>query len=380
MAPILFKIKDIFDDHWDDFVALGHPIRPAIFNNVSKILKCGHPSMGHALYFCEHCSKFKRVPFTCKSRFCNSCGSKYSQDRSASISSKLIRCPHRHLVFTIPPQLRIFFARDRSLLHLLFQASSITIFKFFSKINKSESFKPGFVSTLHTFGRDLKWIPHIHILLTEGASGIKTPWRKVTHFPFEFLSKCWQAYLLSLLHSALGSSFYNLKSFLFKNYPNGFYVYAKSTLLSSIDSINYIIRYTGRPAMAQSRIINYDGQFVTFVYNRHEDNSLITEKITAFDFIKLLIRHIPDHQFKMIRYYGLYAKNYTHSSKLYLLESSSKNIFRKKYSHWRARILLSFGIDPLCCSCGNTMVLVGIFKSENNPFVDNLNSQIYNST
>lgn len=70
---------------------------------------------------------------------------------------------------------------------------------------------------------------------------------------------------------------------------------------NSRDAIKYIIRYTGKPAMAQSRILDYDGQFVTLYYNRHEDNQRVTEKIHAFQFIKRLIIHIPDDQFKMIR-------------------------------------------------------------------------------
>lgn len=376
-----FKIKDIFADHWEAFVAKGYSIRSAVFKNVDKVIKCGDPSMGHALYHCENCNKFKYVSFTCKSRFCNSCGAKYTQDRALSISSKLIRCTHRHIVFTIPEELRIFFLKDRSLLDLLFKACADTIFTYFFKLNKSENFKPGFISTLHTFGRDLKWNPHIHMLITEGASGNKTVWRKIKHIPFVMLRKRWQATLLSLLHDKLGSSFYSLKSSLFKSYSNGFYVYAKPNMkFKSIDSIKYIIRYTGRPAMAQSRIIDYDGEFVTFYYDRHEDHKRITEKIHVFDFIKRLIIHIPDEQFKMIRYYGLYAKKYNHSSKLYLLNNSSTKInFRKKHSHWRARLLLAFGIDPLCCSCGNTMELIGIFKSGKNLYLDNIPSHLYNS-
>lgn len=380
MSNKTIKIKDIFADHWDDFLLKGYPIRSVVLKNVDKIIKCGDPSMGHALYFCDHCNKFKHVPFTCKSRFCNSCGAKYTQDRALSISSKLIRCSHRHIVFTIPKELRIFFRRDRSLLHLLFEASAKTILNWFYKQNKSENFKPGFISTLHTFGRDLKWNPHIHMLITEGASGSKTVWRKINHIPFVMLRKRWQATLLSLLHDKLGSSFYSLKSCLFKSYPDGFYVYAKPNMESkSIDSIKYIIRYTGRPAMAQSRIINYDGEYVTFYYDRHEDNKRITEKIHVFEFIKRLIIHIPNEQFKMIRYYGLYAKKYTHSSKLYLLNSSTKINFRKKHSLWRARLLLSFGIDPLCCSCGHKMELVGIFQSGKTLYLDNSPSYLYNS-
>ena len=40
------------------------------------------------------------------------------------------------------------------------------------------------------------------------------------------------------------------------------------------------------PVIATSRIDNYDGENVTFHYNRHEDNELITETVSAIDFIK----------------------------------------------------------------------------------------------
>ena len=381
MPNTSFKIKDIFADHWDAFLDEGYLVRPAVLKNVDKIIKCGDPSMGHALYYCDHCSKFKYVYFTCKSRFCNSCGAKYIQDRADSISSKLINCRHRHIVFTIPEELRIFFYRDRKLLNLLFQASADTILSWFFKLNKSENFKPGFVSTMHTFGRDLKWNPHIHMLLTEGASGNKTVWRKISHIPFNMLRKRWQATILSLLHDELGSSFYRLKSYLFNNYTKGFYVYANPNVNSkSSDAIKYIIRYTGRPAMAQSRIIDYDGLFVKFYYDRHEDNKRVVENISAIEFIKRLIIHIPEEHFKMIRYYGLYAKKYTHSSKLYLMDTPTKKYVRRKYSHWRARLLLAFGVDPLCCSCGNIMEFVGVFQSSKNLYVENLSPRFYNSS
>lgn len=380
MSKKSFKLKDIFSDKWDAFLELGHPIRPAVLDNVAKIIHCGDPTLGHALYYCNDCGKVKYVGFTCKSRFCNSCGSKYIQDRALSISRKLINCTHRHLVFTIPVELRHFFRQDRNLLNLLFKASSNVILSWFYDLNKAESFKPGFVSTLHTFGRDLKWNPHIHMLLTEGASGNKTVWRKVSHISFLALRKRWQSTLLDLLSQHLPSSFYSLKSSLFQNYTEGFYVNApKKDFSNPYDAIKYIIRYTGRPAMAQSRILNYDGEFVTFYYDRHEDDQRIEEKIPVFDFFKRLIIHIPDNQFKYIRYYGLYAKQYKNSSKLFLMLSESKRKFSQRHANWRARILLAFGIDPLTCSCGNKMKFLDIFiPNKSNPYLANGPPCIYN--
>ena len=52
--------------------------------------------------------------------------------------------------------------------------------------------------------------------------------------------------------------------------------------------------------MAQSRITDYDGKQVTFWYQRHEDNKKVVETISAHDFIKRLIIHIPEKGFKLI--------------------------------------------------------------------------------
>lgn len=364
-----FKIKDILKDHWSSFLGLNLNIRPVVYKDVYKVIRCQDPSMGYALFFCHSCERFLHVPFTCKSRFCNTCGGKYVEDRSKAISFKLVNCPHRHLVFTIPSELRIFFRKDRTLLHVLFRAAADTILAWFKNLSKSENFIPGFVSTLHTFGRDLKWNPHIHMILSEGASGNKTPWRTIKHFPFTMLRKRWQATLLNLMHNHLGHSFYSLKSFLFRKYIEGFYVNAPSRTNSSPkNSIDYIIRYTGKPPMAQSRILNYDGTFVTFYYEPHDSNERVVETVHAFDFIKRLIIHIPDEQFKMIRYYGIYAKKHKHSSKLFLLFNKTARKFYSKYNDWRSRILLTFHRDPLKCTCGNTLTFVERFIPRKNNY------------
>ena len=64
-------------------------IRPIVFEEVNKIINCGNPDYGYALYVCEHCGNFLKVPFRCKSRFCNTCGVKYAQDRALSMAKKI---------------------------------------------------------------------------------------------------------------------------------------------------------------------------------------------------------------------------------------------------------------------------------------------------
>ena len=236
----------------------------------------------------------------------------------------------------------------------------IQFLRMFYKLNKSETFTPGFICVLHTFGRSLQWNPHIHVLLSEGGVGNNTVWRPVKHFNYTLLRNSFRTTLLNQLEHRIGKSFKKTKAYIYKNCPNGFYVYAKPSLCNNKEVIKYIGRYLGRPVIATSRIINYDGEFVSFKYNRHEDNKLIIEKLHAIEFIKKLIIHIPEKHFKMIRYYGVYAKRHRNSDKLFMAISKQQKDFLKRNSNWRVSLLLSFGYDPLWCDCGHAMSVLEI--------------------
>jgi hypothetical protein len=232
----------------------------------------------------------------------------------------------------------------------------------FYVVNKSESFTPGFICVLHTFGRSLQWNPHIHVLLSEGGAGNNTVWRTVKHFNYTLLRSSFRTALLNRLHKQIGDSFKKTKAYIYKHCPNGFYVYAKPTFANPKEVVKYIGRYLGRPVIATSRIDNYDGQSVTYHYNKHEDGAFVSETISATDFIKKLIIHIPDKHFKMIRYYGIYAKRHKNSDKLFMTVPLEKRRFLASLNTWRTSLSLSFGVDPLLCGCGHTMTVLEIHR------------------
>lgn len=160
----------------------------------------------------------------------------------------------------------------------------------------------------------------------------------------------------------IGPSFKKIKAYIYHKDKNGFYVYAKPNLCDPNTVIKYIGRYLGRPVIALKRIDSYDGKNVTFHYNRHEDNTYVKRTIPAIEFIKLLIQHIPEKHFKMIRYYGLYARHREIDTKLYRAIHKSKHRFIKSFTKWRQDILLSFGYDPLFCPhCKKEMALVEVY-------------------
>jgi hypothetical protein len=353
-----------------------HP-RSSVVENVEKMLNCGDPSYGGAMYGCTKCGNLKFVPFRCHSRFCPTCGNKYSIDRTTSMSFKIINVQHRHCVFTIAEELRTFFLQDRSLLNCLFSAVNSVIHRMFYKDNKSEAFTPGFICVLHTFGRDLKWNPHIHCLLSEGGLGNSGLWRNKTHFNYRFMRDAFQTALLNELQKHLDTSFKKVKSSVYRNHKNGFYVYAKPNKCKPNAVIKYIGRYLGRPVIATSRIDDYDGENVTFHYNRHEDDKLVIETIPALEFIERLIMHIPEKHFKMIRYYGLYARHRESDKKLNHAISKEKHGFFLSFNKWRECILSSFGYDPLKCPvCGTTMSFLELYHKHQRVPLDEMYKKV----
>lgn len=358
---IKYRLKDIFSDHWENFIKENKDlnIRPVVLKEVNKMISCRTSELGYSVYECPDCGELKFSYHTCKSRLCPSCGNKYVRKRTEAILQKCYNCKYRHIVFTISDFLWDFFRKDRKLLDLLFQAVSKTILSWFKDKYKSQNYIPGIIAVLHTYGRDMKWNPHIHTIVTEGAMGNSNIFKKFDYISYDALRKRFQKILLDLLEKKINkSSFKILKNFIYKKSNKGFYVYAeKKNNQSTLNMIEYAVRYTGKPAMAESRILDYDGEYITFWYQRHEDNKLVKECIHVYDFFKRLIIHIPDENLKTVRYYGIYSKKHKFHDKMIMLVKSQIHKLRNSLNSWRMMIIKDFDIDPLTCpKCGNLML------------------------
>ena len=56
-------LQKIFTDHYEEIKYTLHP-RDTEMENIEKMIHCGDPSFGGAMYHCPHCGNFKYVPFT----------------------------------------------------------------------------------------------------------------------------------------------------------------------------------------------------------------------------------------------------------------------------------------------------------------------------
>jgi len=217
------------------------------------------------------------------------------------------------------------------------------------------------------------------MILCEKAIGKSNVWKSFSHINYEALRKSWQYSILKLLLEHI-PSIKTLVDKLYDDNESGFYIYAPPIKNFNTGVINYITRYAARPVLAQSRIIDYNGDTVTFTYTPHGSDELLTAKIPVFEFIKKLIIHIPERNFKMIRYFGFYcSRNPKHMQYLkHAKRFDQLHLIRLKSIHksWRKLTKFTFGHDPLkCIYCGDSLELIELFC---NPRKINYYFTIYN--
>lgn len=54
-------------------------LEDSILTNVNRFLECGDPQVGFTSFICLQCKDIHRIPFSCKSKFCSSCGKVYAE-------------------------------------------------------------------------------------------------------------------------------------------------------------------------------------------------------------------------------------------------------------------------------------------------------------
>jgi hypothetical protein len=305
MEPNILK-RIFFDEHndWDNFVKKHHKnLRPNVIKEVEKFKGCGNPKNGFKLFVCEGCHDVKRVPYRCKGRFCTTCSCGETEEWGRLLSEEVFQVNHRQVIFTIDEGLRNIFLRYRHLLKEFMDEAVGVVQQWFEKKFKVT---PGIIAGLHTFGSRLNFNPHVDMLVTMGGMKKNGEWKTYDYIPFHMLRKQWQTVVLKLIRRRVsGAEKKKIQPLLQKAFSaNGEgYVYAPKQKGNVKEQLKYIGRYIRRPAIALGRIEEYDGQFVTFKYMDKTDGKEKREKVMVEEFIGRLIRHIPDENFKTIRYY-----------------------------------------------------------------------------
>ena len=352
------------NDNWPRFYSNHkHLIRESVVENINKLFLCRTQESGFHRYQCPHCGESIRVPHSCKSRICSSCG-KLATDRwiSSSLSS-FPNVSYQHLVFTVPEELRnIILFNRKIMLNALFRLAAYSVTAW---TTANKSYIPGVTMVLHTFGRDLKFNPHIHMLLTCGGLSLgRDRWIDNFFIPHQALKPMWRYNVISFIRtSAKKNSLilpvkFNLNALLDTLYSKIWYVNLGRKLSNVRFTIIYIGRYTKRPVIAESRILEYDGKYVLFSYEDQMSSKTSYIRLTVEDFIAGLIRHIPDKGFRQIRYAGIFAAR-VRSKLIPAVNNIIENI-RKSVNIFMGNLRNYLTQTPRCPSCGCEMMLIGI--------------------
>jgi hypothetical protein len=371
------KIKNIFshNNNWFTFYnKFKNLIRPAITENVVKILACRTPLLGSTIYSCPCCYKIKKIPHSCKSRFCTSCGKKATDEWIKKTINSLPNVAYQHITFTMPSIFWNLFRTNRELIGMIPKISANILLKICLKGKKRRHYLPGIFLAIHSYGRDQKFNVHIHASITVGGfitSGPKKyiKGRTIDH---NVIKKMWRYAIINLLrqsfkngtlkpYPAIKKHFLNLTTFnkfLNVQYKKTWNVFLQKAQEGVAITANYLGRYIKKPPLGETHIDLYDGQNVTFTYLDHYTGQKKQKTLSVFEFIAAIICHIPDKYFRMIRYYGFIA-NRVKKRYLVFFEKNNLHLIPTGKSYLK-RIFKEFGYNPFKCICGNYYKFAGI--------------------
>lgn len=325
------------------------------------MLSCKESERGYKVYYCSNCDKYHFCYFGCNSRICSCCGKRHADNWSGQLANNTFDVPHKHFTMTLADSLWEPIRQDRGSLKVLMDSAIQTIKEFYEKIFWKEII-PGCIVVLHPFGRGLGFKPHIHVIATNGGFDKAGVFHEWTQFiPYKILHKKWMAIVCKNLKTYFPNSdeFTQLFRIIWAlNRDEGFVVdVCKRTLKNKKALARYIARYVKHPAIANSRIISFDDKEIHFFYVDHKTKRRIDVHMLVDDFIFAIIQHIPEKQFKMIRYYGAYSRNQKKKYKAYLKSS----IQQTKLTYF-----VSKG-EVLCPKCNKPMHYVWYCKKKPPP-------------
>jgi hypothetical protein len=332
------KLQRIFlDNHNWDFLKKLHPelLHKDVIDIVDNALSCG--SNGGITYYCPSCGHMESIGFGCNSKFCTRCGKRLIDIWSEKVAKSVLKTEHRHWVLTLDSRLWPIIDEHRDLLDVLFQSASEFMQAMMTDVARkklripNKIVIPGMVSALHTSGKSIDFKPHLHNIVTEGGllTTHKNPkqnknnarWLKLNYFHFDTYRILWRDIVLDNLLYAIPADYYPLIEQIRREQVNGFDIRApRENIVKDTKHIGkYIARYVRHPPIAESRIDDYDGDFVFFHYTDTETKERVDQQLVVYDFMIKLLKHVQKKNFRMVRYYGLYGNKYKSAYRLIFL-------------------------------------------------------------
>lgn len=305
-----FDIADIVRAHRPDlefrqFLSRG---QKRVLTDISR---CRTAALGGHLEVCTSCGREHPVYNSCRNRHCPKCQAAAQEKWIDARAERILNVPHFHLVFTLPSELKPLSRRHPAeVYNALFRAASELLLELGRTRLKATL---GLTLVLHTWTRDLRFHPHVHVLATAG--GLALGGKRFVHsrkdylFPVEVMGRLLRGKVLDALRTlhrkgafpGLGGPCFNGMMAGAARHK-GWVVYAKAPFRRSQHVLSYLGRYTHRVGIANSRLLDVGPGHVTF-----RTKGKGTATLHPVDFLARFIQHVLPDGFHKIRHAGLYA-------------------------------------------------------------------------
>src|SRR5918998_3823268 len=190
------------------------------------MLECGNPDkMGYLDYRCHPCGQGNHlVSMSCKSSLCLRCSKVYVDNWVSQVSQVLHEgVSYRHIILTVPAMFRtLFYQNAAELVKALMRCGARCLDDFYSEV-RGKALKGGYITVIHTHGRNGQYHPHLHVIATSGGyDGAQERWEHLSFLPYELWRHKWQWHLMKMLRRTLPSETIEpLVELCLKKYPKG---------------------------------------------------------------------------------------------------------------------------------------------------------------
>ena len=311
------KIQEILNNGLDRYEK-EHKIVMYKKKVINAIKNCKTANIGAHKYICDEC-RYEEIAYnSCRNRHCPNCQTGKKLKWIEARKEEVLNIKYYHIVFTIPSELyTIAIQNQEKIYKILFRSSSEKL----QELERDEKYlgaEIGFFSILHTWGQNLMYHPHVHLVVTGGGLTEVNTWKEKEEdffIPVQVMSRVFREKFLDYMKKEkiefYGSNkdLENLASYnslIQKMYDKEWIVYCKEPFKNAECVIQYLGRYTHRVAISNERILKIEGEKVTFKWRDYKDNNKMKEMIISIqEFIRRFLMHILPPHFMKIRYYGL---------------------------------------------------------------------------
>jgi hypothetical protein len=278
---------------------------PAPRRALAAIRRCRTPELGGHAYRCADCSGTDFAYHSCHHRACPRCGGNRTAAWTAQQEARLVPVPYFLVTFTMPEQLRPAFAAHPEAMHAaLFRESAATLQQVAAE-RRLLGAELGFVGVLHTWGRQLQHHPHVHYIVPGGGlspDGKKwVPARQHDWLlPVAKLAAVFRGRMEEALRAEAPAEHAAIPAGTWR----GWWVVHTQPAGNGEAVVRYLARYVSRTAISDERIIAATDEAVTFRYTDSDTQQMKVCTLTAEEFLRRYLQHVPPPGQHRVRYFG----------------------------------------------------------------------------